>query len=44
MCSKSSKSFLFYNDLKFVKGDEDIQLCEPFCLAYLVEGLMNQWQ
>ena len=44
MCSENSESFLSFCDSKFVKSDEDIQLCESFCLVYLIKGLMNQQQ
>ena len=44
MCFKSSEPFLFFCDSELIKGGENIQFCEPFGLAYLVEGLMNQWQ
>ena len=42
MCSENSESFLFFCDLKLIKGGGDIQLCKPFYFVYSVEGFMNQ--
>ena len=44
MCSESSEPFLFFCDLKLVKGGRDIQLYKPFYFVYLIESLMDQQQ